>query len=104
MGSIPDVVIGFFNLPNLSSHIVALEMTQPLTEMSTRNLPGGKGFPARKVDNLTAFYEPTIYKISTKCGSLYVSQPYRPPQPVIGIALPLPYSKAEHVSMSMVWS
>jgi hypothetical protein len=28
--------------------------TQPLTEMSTRNLPGGKGRPARKADNLTA--------------------------------------------------
>jgi hypothetical protein len=25
-----------------------------LTEMSTRNLPGGKGRPARKADNLTA--------------------------------------------------
>jgi hypothetical protein len=28
--------------------------TQPLTEMSTRNLPGGKGRPSRKADNLTA--------------------------------------------------
>jgi hypothetical protein len=28
--------------------------TQPLTEMSTRNLPGGKGRPARGADNLTA--------------------------------------------------
>jgi hypothetical protein len=32
--------------------------TQPLTEMSTRNLPGGKGRPARKADNLTAICEP----------------------------------------------
>jgi hypothetical protein len=27
--------------------------TQPLTEMSTRNLPGNKGWPALKADNLT---------------------------------------------------
>jgi hypothetical protein len=40
----------------------ALGSTQPLTEMSTRNLPGGKGLPARKAD-LTAFSEPIIYKM-----------------------------------------
>jgi hypothetical protein len=45
-GSIPDEVIGFFNLLNLSSRIMALGSTQPLTEMSTRNLPGGKERPA----------------------------------------------------------
>jgi hypothetical protein len=33
---------------------MALGLTQPLTEMSTRNLPGGKGRPARKADILTA--------------------------------------------------
>jgi hypothetical protein len=41
VGLIPDEVIGFFNLANPSSRIVALGSTQPLTEMSTRNLPGG---------------------------------------------------------------
>jgi hypothetical protein len=35
--------------------------TQPLTEMSTRSLPGGKGLPAHKADNLTAICEPIIY-------------------------------------------
>jgi hypothetical protein len=39
--SIPDEVTGFFNLPNPSSRTVALGSTHPLTEMSTRNLPGG---------------------------------------------------------------
>jgi hypothetical protein len=34
---------------------------QPLTKISTRNLPVGKGRPARKADNLTAVYEPTVY-------------------------------------------
>jgi hypothetical protein len=28
--------------------------------MSTRNLPGGKGRPARKADNLTAICEPIV--------------------------------------------
>jgi hypothetical protein len=37
---------------------MALESTQPLTEMITRNLPGGKGRPALKADNLTAICEP----------------------------------------------
>jgi hypothetical protein len=29
---------------------MTLQSTQPLTEMSTRNLPGGKERPARKAD------------------------------------------------------
>jgi hypothetical protein len=33
---------------------MSLESIQPLIEMSTRNLPGYKGRPARKADNLTA--------------------------------------------------
>jgi hypothetical protein len=37
---------------------MALRSTQPLTEMSTRNLPRDKGRPARKDDNLTAICEP----------------------------------------------
>jgi hypothetical protein len=40
-GSVHYKVTGFFNLPNPSSHTMALGSTQPLTEMSTRNLPGG---------------------------------------------------------------
>jgi hypothetical protein len=38
---VPDEV-DFFNVPNPSSRTVAVQSTQPLTEMSTRNLPGGK--------------------------------------------------------------
>jgi hypothetical protein len=44
-GSIPDEVIGFFNLRNPPSRTMALVSTQPLTEMSTRNLHGGTGRP-----------------------------------------------------------
>jgi hypothetical protein len=39
---------------------MALGSTQPLTEMSIRNLPEGKGRPARQADNLTAVCEPII--------------------------------------------
>jgi hypothetical protein len=59
-GSIPDEVIGFFNWSNPSSHTMALGSTQPLTEMSTRNLPVGKGWPTRGADNLTAICEPIV--------------------------------------------
>jgi hypothetical protein len=40
-GSIP-MLLDFFNLPNPSSRTMILGSTQPLTEMSTRNLPGVK--------------------------------------------------------------
>jgi hypothetical protein len=43
VGSIPDEAIGFFSLPNPSSRTMTLGSTQPLTEMGTRYLPGGKG-------------------------------------------------------------
>jgi hypothetical protein len=56
---VPDEV-DFFNLPNSSSLTMALGSTQPLTEMSTRNLPGIKKRPARRADNLAAIYEPYV--------------------------------------------
>jgi hypothetical protein len=37
-----------------------LRSTEPLTEMSGRNLPGSKVRPARKSDSLTAICEPII--------------------------------------------
>jgi hypothetical protein len=42
---------------------MALGSTQPLTEMSTRNHPGGKERPAREADNLTAICEPLFRKM-----------------------------------------
>jgi hypothetical protein len=62
-GSLPDDVTGFFNRSNPSSYTMALRSTQPLTEISTKNLLGGKGWPARKADNLTAICEPIVYKM-----------------------------------------
>jgi hypothetical protein len=58
-GSSPDEV-NFFNLPNSPSRTTALKSTQPLTGMSTRNLPGGKKRPARRADNLAAIYAPIV--------------------------------------------
>jgi hypothetical protein len=52
-------VTQYFIWPNPSSRIIAL--TQPLTEMSTMNLSGGKGQPALKPVNLTVFCEPFVF-------------------------------------------
>jgi hypothetical protein len=43
VGSIPDEVIRFFSWRNPPSRTMALGSTQPLTEMSTWNLPGVNG-------------------------------------------------------------
>jgi hypothetical protein len=51
VGSIPDDIIGIFNLLNPSSRIMALRSTQPIREMSARNLPGGKGWLVCKAKN-----------------------------------------------------
>jgi hypothetical protein len=55
----PDEV-DFFNVSNPSSRTMALGSTQPLTEMSTRNRPGGKKRPAPRADNLAAICEPNV--------------------------------------------
>jgi hypothetical protein len=66
---------------------MALRSTQFLTEMSTRNLPGGKGPPADMADDLTAVCEPTVYEMlgPRRLTTLSASTP------VTRIALPFIY-------------
>ena len=40
-GSIPDGIVGIFCWHDPTSHTVALESTQPITEMGTRNISLG---------------------------------------------------------------
>ena len=58
--------------------------TQPLTEMSTRNISWGQRRPVRKADNLSL-----SCAVVTKSGRLNFLEPSGPVQACKGTALPL---------------
>jgi hypothetical protein len=62
VGSIPDKVIEFLLqfTKSFQPHYMTLRLTQPLTEMSKRNLSRVKVWPARRADNPNAICEPTV--------------------------------------------
>ena len=63
---------------------MALGLTQPLTEMSIRNISWGQKWPVRRADKLTTFHVPIVLK----SGSLNLLEPSGPVQACNGIALP----------------
>ena len=85
--SVPDGVIGIFHWHNPFGRTMALGLTQPLTEMSTRNISWG-------VKAAGAYgwqpYHPHV-PIVLKSGSLNFLETLGPAQACNGIALPLLY-------------
>jgi hypothetical protein len=55
---------------------MTLKSTQPLTEITNRNLSGGNVRPARNADIIIAICEPTVYKLRNLMGLHGLLQDY----------------------------
>ena len=80
-GSIPGGVTGIFSDAFPSDGTMALESTQPLVKLSTRNIVGGNGGRGVRL---------TTYHHTAKSGSLNFLEPSGPVQACYGTGLPLP--------------
>jgi hypothetical protein len=76
-----------FNWPNLSSRNIALASTFPLTEMTTKNLSGGKKRTTHRTHNLAAICESNVWKMweplviikaSAACTGITLTFDWRP--------------------------
>jgi hypothetical protein len=87
VGSIPNGVIRIFYWHNPSGRTMAVWLTQPLTEMSTRNISWGV-----KVTDAYGWQPYQLHvPIVLKSGSLILLDPSEPVQACSGIAVPLPF-------------
>jgi hypothetical protein len=74
-GSIPGEVVGIFSCPKISSRIMLLPSTQPLTEISNKSSPGGGG----NGRSLRLTVLPTsVSRLCRNSGNLDVSQLFGP--------------------------
>jgi len=93
-GSIADGVIGFFHWHNPSDCTMALGSTQPLTEMSTRNISWGWRRPVRRADNLTTF----MCRLSCNLEASTSWNPQGLSRPVMGLL----YLFIEHITLHFI--
>jgi hypothetical protein len=83
--SIPDGANGIFHWHNPSGRSGTLGLTQPLTEMSTRNMSRGVKAAVRRADNLTTFF----CWLSWYLGASTTWNPHGLSRPIIGLRYPL---------------
>jgi hypothetical protein len=84
-GSLPYEVNGFFSWPNPSCRTIALGTTQLLNRIEYQESSWGVK-DGRRITLKTILS--SVSRMSRKCGSLDISQPYVPPLPVRVTALP----------------